>query len=107
MCTPFNSFFPVNLIVSLFSERKNKFVRLRHPGAINHIYYKEANDDPILCISPAHNELCVNREFINKVKQGIELINNNDKKGIMKEDFPEFSFDSFSFYLPKAFQNAE
>lgn len=69
------------------------------------IDYLEANYDAIQHISPAHNEFCVNREFINKVKQGIELINKNDKKGVMKENFLEFIFDGFSFYLPKTFQN--
>jgi glyoxylase-like metal-dependent hydrolase (beta-lactamase superfamily II) len=52
--------------------------------------------DDIQHICPAHNEICISRDFVDKVKQGIESINNNTIKGIMTDESLMFSFESFS-----------
>ncbi len=47
-------------------------------------------------ICPAHNEVCVSRDFVDKVKHGIESINNHEIEGIITDESLRFNFENFS-----------
>jgi glyoxylase-like metal-dependent hydrolase (beta-lactamase superfamily II) len=107
--------------ISLYDDQYKIFFTgdLLHPGGM--WLYQEESEWSAFCqsvkhlsshiknlefICPAHNEFCVSPEFITKVQQAIQAVNNNVVKGKMKENFLAFEFDGFSFYLPKTFSTA-
>ena len=71
------------------------------------IDYLSAMHDDIQHICPAHNEVCVSRDFVDEVKLGIEAINNNAIKGVVTGESLTFSFARFSILTKRSAVSTE